>query len=107
MNHLYAHPRKSGANAVVREYVNMMTNRDSATIRFMRMDGEKTLRSEFDNLVRDKGITIERSAPATKAGQSTGELERIRHRGVLDLLSRSCFGLVMGLNQPHRTPALR
>jgi hypothetical protein len=74
MNHVYTHPQKSNANSILKEYVQMVKTRHSATIRFMRLDGERTLGAEFDTLTREHGISTERTAPYTPA--QNGHAER-------------------------------
>ncbi len=51
----------------------MVKTRYSASVRFIRTDGERTLGSKYDELIKKQGITIERSAPYTSAQNSYTE----------------------------------
>src|SRR5690242_19875478 len=85
MNYVYTHPTKGNASAVIREYVQMVTTRYKATISFLRTDGERLLGGEYDALVRQYGITTERTAPYTLAQNGNAE----RSRGVITTIARA------------------
>ena len=52
----------------------MIKNKYGANVRFLRTDGETSLGKEFDILVKERGIQVERSAPDTQA--QNGDSER-------------------------------
>ena len=78
MNHVYTHSSKSETTDIVKEYVNLVYNRYNQAVTYMRLDGESSLGGNFDEFVKSRGITTERSAPyvpaqnghAEKAGRS-------------------------------------
>lgn len=85
MNHIYTHPKKSDANEVVQEYCQMIHTRYKATIRFFRSDGERTLGTQFDQLIRSRGMVSERTASHTPAQNGHSE----RSGGVIITTARS------------------
>jgi hypothetical protein len=84
MDFVYTHKKKSQAVDIIRAFFNMAQARYKRTIRYLRTDGERSLGSEFDELVAVKGITTERSAPATQAQNGAAE----RSGGVLIIKAR-------------------
>jgi hypothetical protein len=85
MDFVYTHTHKSQAVGVVAEFINMVATRYGKKIVYFRTDGERSLGHKFDDLMADKGITAERSAPATPAQNGAAE----RSGGVILLKART------------------
>ena len=65
INYVFIYPGKDDATAIVKEYVSMVATRYGRVIRFIRLDGEKSLGNEFQDYTKRKGITVERSPTYT------------------------------------------
>ena len=85
MNHIYTHPKKSDATSILKEYVRMISTRFQYPIRFMRLDGERALGNEFEDYIKDKGITVERTAMDTPAQNGNAE----RAGGIITTVARA------------------
>jgi transposase InsO family protein len=84
MDFAYTHSRKSQAVDIVTEFLNLAQNRYERAVRYFRTDGETSLGSRFKELTAARGITTERSAPATPAQNGAAE----RSGGVIVLRAR-------------------
>ena len=82
---VYTHPRKNDAVAVIREFVNMAKTRYGATVQFIRTDDEPTLGGKYREVLAERGISAERTAPYTP--DQNGRTERAG--GVLTLRARA------------------
>jgi hypothetical protein len=78
MDFAYTHTKKSQAVDIVTEFLNLTQNR------YGRTDGETSLGSRFKELTAARGITTERSAPATPVQNGAAE----RSGGVIVLRAR-------------------
>lgn len=85
MDFVYTHSKKNHALEVIKEFLEMAKTRYSATVRFIRTDGERTLGRDYDAVTKKNGITTERSAPYTPAQNGATE----RAGGVLTLRARA------------------
>ena len=74
MNYVYTHLRKSNVNGIVEEYVEFVKTYYLKEIRFLRLDGERTLGIEFSNLMKRYRINVERTALYTP--DQNGHAER-------------------------------
>jgi hypothetical protein len=76
MNHVYTHPTKPGGVEAIQKYLNMIPIRYGNNYRvvFFRTDGETSLGRKFDQMMTEKGITVEKSAPYTP--EQNGNAER-------------------------------
>jgi Reverse transcriptase (RNA-dependent DNA polymerase) len=68
------HPRKNDSLFIIQEFVKMAATRHQATVRFLRIDDERTLGKAYSAFAAANGITTERSAPYTPA--QNGRTER-------------------------------
>jgi transposase InsO family protein len=82
---VYTYSHKNDAVAVIEEFLNMAKTRYGATTRFIRTDDEPTLGKKYKDVLAERGITAERTAPYTPA--QNGRTERAR--GVLTLRTRA------------------
>jgi hypothetical protein len=73
-NIVYTHRSKSESTAIVEEVLNLIKNKYGTNVRFLRTDGETSLGNDFDTLIKERGIQVERSAPDTQA--QNGDSER-------------------------------
>jgi hypothetical protein len=73
MDFAHTHSRKLQAVDIVTEFLNLAQNRYGRAIRYFRTDGETSLGSRFRELTAARGITTERSAPATPAQNGAAE----------------------------------
>ncbi len=60
---LFTHKRKGEATEIVRQAWNIIRTRFNAKVVFMRSDGEPALGDDFQEIVRETGITFAPSAP--------------------------------------------
>jgi hypothetical protein len=79
MDFVYTHHTKGQAIAIVEDFLNLIKTQYQLSIRHFRTDGEKSLGNKFSNLLLDRGILTERSAPYTPAQNGATE----RSRGVI------------------------
>ena len=84
-NLVFTHPRKSDATSIIRQALTIIETRYKGKIAFFRSDGEKALGIEFGDLIAEKGITFEPSAPDTPAQNGHSE----RKGGVLAMKARA------------------
>lgn len=73
-NMVFTHQRKSDATRIVREAINIIHTRFNAKVVFIRSDGERSLGSEFNDLLIETGITHE--ASASDSPEQNGHSER-------------------------------
>ena len=66
-NIVFTHPKKSDAFSCFEKGVNIIKNQYQGNIRFIRLDGETSFGSNFENFVSKQGIKSERTAPDTPA----------------------------------------
>lgn len=85
MDFVYTHPRKNDALSVIKEFLKMARTRYDQTVRFIRIDDERTLGLKYAERVKLMGITTERSAPYTPAQNGSTE----RSGGVLIIRARA------------------
>jgi len=87
INHVFTHPKKSDATAIIKEYVKIVSIRYPSNhhIRFMRLDGERALGNEFGEYTKNQGITVERSASYTPTQNGNAE----RAGGMLTAVARA------------------
>jgi hypothetical protein len=72
-NLVYTHSRKSDALQFFEKAINTIENQYKGKVRYIRLDGETSLASEFEALVIEKGIKAERTAPNTPAQNGASE----------------------------------
>jgi hypothetical protein len=84
MDFAYTHSKKSQATDIVTAFLNLAKTRFNCTVRFFRTDGETSLGNKFKELIAARGITTERSAPATQAQNGAAE----RSGGVILIRAR-------------------
>jgi hypothetical protein len=73
MNHVFTKPKKSMTLPTVKEFEAWVSRRYNQLIQIIKVDGETSLGKKFDNWVKEKGITVERSAPYTPAQNGAAE----------------------------------
>jgi hypothetical protein len=73
-NIVYTHQRKSESTGIMEEVLNLIKNKYGINVHFLRTDGKTSLGNNFDTLVKERGIQVERSAPNTLA--QNGDSER-------------------------------
>ena len=93
MDFVYCHTRKNGALETIMEFLNMAKTRYGKTVKYFRVDGERTLGRDFDRLIASYGISVEMTAPATPAQNGAAE----RAGGVLVTKARA---MRIGANLP-------
>jgi hypothetical protein len=72
-NLVYTHRHKLDAPHIFRKAINTIENQYGGKVRYVRLDGETSLRNEFEILIIDKGIKAERTAPDTPAQNGGSE----------------------------------
>ena len=82
---VFTHPKKSDATRIVKEPLNLIETRFNGKVVFFRTDGEKSLRGDFRELLIEKRITYEPSAPHSP--EQNGHSER--KGGILTLKARA------------------
>jgi hypothetical protein len=90
---VYTHARKSEAPEIMETAIALIKNSFGYDIRFIRLDGETALGTEYSNLVSSKGIKSERTAPDTPAQNGASE----RAGRTLTTKARS---MIIGANLP-------
>jgi hypothetical protein len=73
MNHLYTQQTKTQSLQTLKQFVKYVATRYECTVRFVHLDRETTLLSNFEEWADIKGITIERSPPYTAEQNSAAE----------------------------------
>ena len=66
-NLVYTHRHKSDAPHIFKKAINTIENQYGGKVRYVRLDGETSLRNAFEMLVTDKGLKVERIALDTPA----------------------------------------
>ncbi len=61
MKFVYTHERKNDALSIIREFVKLTLIRYEQTVRFIRIDDEQTLNLAYDDFMKMREISIERS----------------------------------------------
>lgn len=84
-NMVFTHSKKSNATSIIRQALSIIETRYNGKIVFFRSDGEKALGIEFGDLIAEKGITFEPSAPDTPAQNGHSE----RKGGILAMKARA------------------
>jgi hypothetical protein len=74
MNHLYTQWTKTQSLQTLKQFVKYVATRFGCTVRFVHLDGETTLLSNFKEWADIKGITIKRSPSYT--AEQNGAAER-------------------------------
>ena len=64
-NLVYTHPKKSDAKYLFESALSVIQGQFGGKVRFMRLDGETSLKGYFEDLVIEKQIKPERTAPYT------------------------------------------
>ena len=83
-NLVYTYRHKLDAPYIFRKAINTIENQYHRKVRYVRLNGETSLRNVFKMLVTDKGIKVERTALDTPA--QNGGFERSRRV----LITKSC-----------------
>ncbi len=78
MKFVYTHERKNDALSIIREFVKLTLIRYEQTVRFIRIDDEQTLSLAYDDFMKMRGISTERSTPYIPAqNEKTERSERV------------------------------
>src|ERR1700730_16797198 len=72
-NIVYTHARKTDAKHFFDKTINIIENQYKGKVRYIRLDGETSLGDMFENIVTEKGIKPERTAPDTPAQNGSSE----------------------------------
>ena len=72
-NLVYTHPKKSDALHIIDKAIGTIEAQYNGKIRFIRLDGETTLGHDFEDLITEKKIKAERTAPDTPAQNGSSE----------------------------------
>ena len=84
MDFVYTHSKKSQSVNIITKFLNMAKNRYNRSVCYIRTDGETSLDKGFERLTAERGITTERSAPATQAQNGAAE----RSGGIIVIKAR-------------------
>ena len=74
MNHVYTQTSKGSNLETITQYLQFIEVHYKTKVKFIKLDGERSLGNAFEELAKDKGFIIERSAPDTQA--QNGHAER-------------------------------
>jgi hypothetical protein len=72
-NLVFTHPRKSDALGIFQDAFKYVETQYQGKIRYVRLDGETSLQSNFDRFLAEKGIKSERTATYTPAQNGGAE----------------------------------
>jgi hypothetical protein len=72
-NMVYTHKRKSDSTAFMDKTLNLIQTQFGRNVRYIRLDGEKSLCNLFEEIISNRGIKAERTAPDTPAQNGGSE----------------------------------
>src|ERR1700730_13717461 len=75
-NIVYTHARKTDAKHFFDKTINIIENQYKGKVRYIQLDGETSLRNMFKNIVTEKGIKLEYTAPNILAQNGSSEQSR-------------------------------
>jgi hypothetical protein len=94
-NMVFTHKRKGEATSIIRKALNWINNKYKTNVVYLRSDGERALGNEFADLMDEKGIKYESTAPDSP--EQNGQSEKMGH--IIIIKARV---MLRAANLPHK-----